>query len=83
MSNPWTYALFAWWNMWLGETLIGAAMREDPLPEISVRVLLDNPWALLLPMTLGGLVTGSGVWFLSYWPLGRGGAASGGGPEKS
>jgi uncharacterized protein len=68
VSNPWTYPLFAWWDLWLGETLIGAALREDPLPDLSIRVLLDNPWALLLPMSVGGLVTGVAVWFLSYWP---------------
>ena len=71
IANPWTYALISWWNLWLGRVLLEGDGEAIPLSELSFSFFLVNPSALLLPISIGGLVTAAAVWFLLYWPVRR------------
>ncbi len=68
VANPWTYALIGYWNLWFGRMLLGGEGQAMPLSELSFSYFLMNPSALLLPISIGGLVTAAAVWFLFYWP---------------
>lgn len=69
IANPWTYALIGWWNLWFGRMLLGAEADPVPMSELSFSYFVMNPSALLLPISIGGLVSAAAVWFLLYWPI--------------
>jgi uncharacterized protein (DUF2062 family) len=71
VGNPWTFPL-----IWLASYRLGAFVLgqdgEATLPEnLSMAYIFDNPEAVLLPMTLGGVPMAVLAWFVSYWIVRR------------
>ncbi len=69
VGNPWTFPLIWTWTFHFGRWLLGEAGRTSIYPErMTLTFIFDHPWQVLLPMTLGGLITGVVAWFAFYWP---------------
>jgi len=77
VGNPWTFPLIWMWTYRLGAWVLG--MRTvDPAHStvhLSLGDILIDPIGtlgpLLLPMTVGGLITGIAVWWAVFWSVGH------------
>ena len=71
VGNPWTFPLIWLISYRLGAFALGRN-GDAPLPEnLSMSYIFDNPEAVLLPMTLGGVPMAVVAWFVSYWIVRR------------
>lgn len=71
VGNPWSFPFIWWGTLGLGEAILGST-RAMELPEtLSLHYIFDHPFAVLLPMTVGGLICAALVWtavyFISYF----------------
>ena len=67
LGNPWTFPFIWWGTLRLGESILGSS-RATNIPErISLHYIFDHPWAVLLPMTVGGLLVAAAVWIVVYF----------------
>jgi len=67
VGNPWTFPFVWWGTLRLGEIILGSS-RATNIPErISLHYIFDHPWAVLLPMTIGGLLVSGVVWTIVYF----------------
>ena len=67
LGNPWTFPFIWWGTLQLGESILGST-RATNIPEnISLYYIFDHPWAVLLPMTVGGLLVAVAVWIVVYF----------------
>ena len=67
VGNPWTFPFVWWGTLRLGEIILGSS-RATNIPErISLHYIFDHPWAVLLPMTIGGLLVAGAVWTIVYF----------------
>ncbi len=69
VGNPWTFPF-----IWLGIFRLGTfALGWDighTLPEgLTLTYIFDHPFAVLLPMTVGGIMAGAVAWVAVYWPV--------------
>ena len=75
IGNPWTFP-FIWVGIYrLGAALLGIQIEGDPSAMLAFGPLMADPWGtippIFLPMAVGGILSGTVVWFLSYWPMRR------------
>ncbi len=71
VGNPWTFPLIWLISYRLGAFALGRN-GDATLPEnLSMAYIFDNPEAVLLPMTLGGVPMAVVAWFVSYWIVRR------------
>lgn len=76
IGNPWTFPFIWFWTFKVGNWVLGSPDGMPP-PQLSVDMILDvfsggslgHSMDLLVPMLVGGLITGGAVWILSYLPL--------------
>jgi uncharacterized protein len=69
VGNPWTFPIIWFFSYRLGHVLMGAEPGAEPGAAltgsgIALSLLLQDPWAFLLPMLFGG-----GLMALASWPL--------------
>lgn len=69
VGNPWTFPII-WLAIYrLGSLILGWEPAEA-LPEgFTFAYIVDHPFAVLLPMTVGGIPISALAWIVSYWPL--------------
>ena len=68
VGNPWTLPFFCFWTYEVGRRMLGS--HHAALPDaITLPYLIEHPFQLLLPMTLGSIPTAIVVWFVFYFPL--------------
>ena len=65
LANPWTIPAIILWDYEVGKWALG---HEDhvPLPAFSWRGMLDHPTEILLPLSLGGVITAVPAWLIVY-----------------
>lgn len=69
VANPWTLPLIWLWIYYLGRLLLPHG-RYMLLPsDLNLHYVLDHPWSILVPMTVGGLISASVAWALTYFPI--------------
>ena len=67
VGNPWTFPFVWWGTLRLGELILGSS-RATSIPErISLQYIFDHPWAVFLPMTIGGMLVAAVVWIVVYF----------------
>ncbi len=69
VGNPWTFPII-WLAIYrLGSLILGWEVAET-LPEgFTFTYIVDHPFAVLLPMTVGGIPLSVLAWILAYWPM--------------
>ncbi len=69
VGNPWTFP-FIWYGIFrLGTFALGGDIGHT-LPEgLTLTYMFDHPFAVLLPMTVGGIMAGAVAWVAVYWPV--------------
>ncbi|MBI4183800.1 MAG: DUF2062 domain-containing protein [Proteobacteria bacterium] len=68
VGNPWTFPFIWVWIYELGAWVIGATTRKRTLV-INAEIIFNQPLELLLPMSVGGILSAIVVWQLTYWAL--------------
>ena len=75
IGNPITFPFIWLWTYNLGTMLLGGEAAEEFPVELAFSAIFEHPGYffehLLLPMTLGGLITGAIVGMMFYWPIVR------------
>ena len=66
-GNPWTFPFIWWGTLRLGEVILGSSRATDIPERINLHYIFDHPWAVLLPMTIGGLLVSGAVWTIVYF----------------
>ena len=67
VGNPWTFPII-WIGIYrLGSLLLGWEVGHGLPESISITYIFDHPIAVLLPMSLGGIVTAAVAWLAFYW----------------
>ena len=70
IGNPWTFPFIWWWTYWLGHQLL-PGHQMIALKGVDVAYLTHHVWDILAPMALGGVLSATLVWFVSYYPVRR------------
>ena len=71
IGNPWTFPII-WLAIYrLGILILGWEIAETLPAGITFTYIVDHPFAVLLPMTVGGIPLSALAWILSYWPVRR------------
>ena len=70
VGNPWTFPFIWVGSFRLGELILGANASELSQP-LSITYIFDHPQAVLLPMTIGGVMMAGVAWLISYWLVWR------------
>ena len=68
VGNPWTFPLIWWGTLRLGEVFLGSSRLADVPRQISLHYIFDHPFAVLLPMTVGGALCAVAVWIVVFFP---------------
>ncbi|HUN50738.1 MAG TPA: DUF2062 domain-containing protein, partial [Candidatus Sulfotelmatobacter sp.] len=69
VANPWTLPLIWLWIYYLGRLLLPSG-RYMLLPaDLNLSFVLDHPWNILVPMTVGGMLSAAVAWALTYFPI--------------
>lgn len=72
VGNPWTFPFIWLWTYSLGRWILGLRHRLTVRPEdFSFDHIFENPLDVLLPMSVGGVLTAIVAWFIFFWPLQR------------
>jgi len=71
VGNPWTFPLIWLISYRLGAFVLGQDGTAELPEKLSMAYIFDNPEAVLLPMTLGGVPMAVVAWFVSYWIVRR------------
>lgn len=75
VGNPWTFPII-WVGVFnLGNLILGLQGDALHAHHLTFGYLIERPWQVLLPMTVGGLTVFGFVWAAVYFPLRRGVAA--------
>ncbi len=64
-GNPWTFPLIWVWTHELGSRVTGGGGGNDKLA-INADIIFNHPMDLLLPMAIGGVMTGAVTWGAVY-----------------
>ncbi len=68
VGNPWTFPFIWLWIYKLGNWILGNP--EESLPEtVGLGYLWEHFWQLFLPMTVGGVLTGTVAWVACFLPV--------------
>ena len=69
VGNPWTFP-FIWIGIYrLGALILGWDVSET-LPEgLTLAYMVDNPSAVLVPMSVGAVPAALVAWTVTYWPV--------------
>ena len=67
VGNPWTFPFIWWGTLQLGELILGSSRAANIPENISLHYIFDHPWAVLLPMTVGGLLVAVTIWIVVYF----------------
>jgi hypothetical protein len=71
VGNPWTFP-FIWLAIYrLGSRILGWEPAEALAGGFTFAHIVDHPFAVLLPMTVGGIPLSAMAWIVSYWPTRR------------
>lgn len=70
IGNPWTFPIIWVTSYKLGHFVLGGADADLP-DQLSMAYIFDNPGAVLLPMTVGGVPMGLAAWFITFWLVRR------------
>ena len=62
VGNPWTFPFIWWGTLGIGEIIIGSSKQADMPENLSLHYIFDHPFAVLLPMTIGGFLAATAVW---------------------
>ncbi len=68
VGNPWTFPFIWLWIYELGNWILGNPEGSLP-PTMSFGYIFENPWQVFLPMTVGGVLTGTVAWVACFLPL--------------
>lgn len=69
VGNPWTFPII-WIGIYrLGSLMIGGEVGHGLPESLSITYIFDHPVAVLLPMSLGGIMAGAVVWMAVYWSV--------------
>ncbi len=69
VGNPWTFPII-WVGIYrLGTMILGWNTGPALSETLSMAYIFDHPVAVLLPMSLGGIMTGAVVWLAVYWSV--------------
>ena len=69
VGNPWTFPII-WIGIYrLGTLMIGGEVAPGLPESLSITYIFDHPVAVLLPMSLGGIMAGAVVWLAVYWSV--------------
>jgi uncharacterized protein (DUF2062 family) len=49
--------------------LLGDANNYQLPEQLSMHYIIDSPWSVIWPMTVGGVPTGVVAWFAFFWPV--------------
>lgn len=70
VGNPWTFPFIWWWTYKLGSWFVGnvgAELPEDP----SLGYIFSHPAQVLVPMSIGGFISGFVAWVVVFVPVYR------------
>jgi len=71
VGNPWTFPFIWLWTYRLGAWILGIGGGFSALHAMSVRQIFADPVGILgpviLPMAVGGVLTGALAWWISFW----------------
>ena len=68
VGNPWTFPFIWTWIYGVGRWMLGESIASDLPSGLTLTYIFDRPFAVLLPMTIGGLPTAVIAWFAFYFP---------------
>ncbi len=67
VGNPWTFPLI-WTALFRFGSLILGVDSGEALPDgLTLNYMLQHPFVVLLPMTVGSIPIGLAAWGISYW----------------
>lgn len=73
VGNPWTFPAIWYASYEIGCAVTGMKPDHGTTHGLTLAFLMEHPWALLLPMLLGGALMGAVVWPATYmavkWPV--------------
>ena len=67
VGNPWTFPFIWWGTLRLGELILGSSRLADVPRQISLQYIFDHPFAVLLPMSIGGVLCAVVVWIVVFF----------------
>ena len=67
VGNPWTFPLIWWGILRIGELIMGSSQIASVPEHITLHFIFNHPFAVLLPMTIGGAISGAVVWLAVYF----------------
>ncbi|MDP6352187.1 MAG: DUF2062 domain-containing protein [Alphaproteobacteria bacterium] len=70
-GNPWTFPLIWLTTYKIGKYLLGLRDPASLPAQLSMAYIWEHPGAVMLPMTIGGLILGAAVWAISFWLVHR------------
>ncbi|MGB8273768.1 MAG: DUF2062 domain-containing protein [Alphaproteobacteria bacterium] len=66
VGNPWALPVIWMWTYRLGHWMMGTHNGRALPRHLELSYAIKYPWDVLVPMTLGSLVTGAVVWIIIY-----------------
>lgn len=73
VGNPWTFPAIWYLSYEIGCRLAGMTPEHGSTRGLTLAFLIEEPWLLLAPMILGGVVMGAVLWPATYmavkWPV--------------
>ena len=67
VGNPWTFPFIWWGTLRFGELILGSSRLTDVPRQISLQYIFDHPFAVLLPMSVGGVLCAVAVWIIVFF----------------
>lgn len=67
VGNPWTFPFIWWGTLRFGELILGSSRVTDVPRQISLQYIFDHPFAVLLPMSVGGVLCAVAVWIVVFF----------------
>lgn len=67
VGNPWTFPVIWLLTLEIGRFIIGGTGSGLGKGELTMRMLVEHPFEIFLPMSVGGILVAVVVWFTTYY----------------